>query len=79
MLASELQHHFVRAHAAPLASLDREAATAALDAMAREARALLASEGHAADAVTLAFSADLRYEGQGSELTVPLAGAMKTK
>jgi N-methylhydantoinase A len=72
MLASELQHHFVRAHAGPLAALDRTAATAALEAMAREARALLASEGYAADAVMLACAADLRYEGQGSELTVAL-------
>jgi N-methylhydantoinase A len=74
MLASDLQHHFVRAHAGPLVTLDRRAAGAALAAMAREARALLASEGHAAEAITLAFSADLRYEGQGSELTVPLPG-----
>jgi N-methylhydantoinase A len=74
MLASDLQHHFVRAHAGSLATLDRRAADTALAAMAREARALLASEGHAAEAITLAFSADLRYEGQGSELTVPLPG-----
>jgi N-methylhydantoinase A len=72
MLASDLQHHFVRACAGPLATLDRRAATATLGQMAREARGLLASEGYAAEAIRLAFAADLRYEGQGSELTVSL-------
>jgi N-methylhydantoinase A len=74
MLASDLQHHFVRAYAGPLPTLDRPAATAALAEMAREARATLASEGYGAEAITLAFAADLRYEGQGSELTVALRG-----
>src|SRR5581483_11963914 len=72
MLASDLEHHFVRAHAGPLAELDRDAATASLGAMAREARATLAAEGYTGGDARLAFAADLRYEGQGSELTVPL-------
>jgi N-methylhydantoinase A len=74
MLASDLAHHFVRAHPGPLATLDRRAATTALAEMAREAQAMLASEGYPDDAVALAFAADLRYEGQGSELTVPMPG-----
>jgi N-methylhydantoinase A len=74
MLASDLQHHFVRAHAGSLSTLDREAANGALAEMAREARATLAAEGYGDEAVALELQADLRYEGQGSELTVPLAG-----
>ena len=74
MLASDLEHHFVRAHAGPLADLDRDAATASLGAMAAEARATLAAEGYTGGDARLAFAADLRYEGQGSELTVPLTG-----
>ena len=74
MLASDLEHHFVRAHAGTLASVDPRAATSALTEMARDARAMLASEGYAAEATRLAFAADLRYEGQGSELTVALPG-----
>jgi N-methylhydantoinase A len=74
MLASDLAHHLVRAHPGPLATLDRRAASAAIAEMAREARAMLASEGYPGDAVALAFAADLRYEGQGSELTVPMPG-----
>jgi N-methylhydantoinase A len=71
MLASDLEHHFVRAHASTLDALDVAAASAALADMAREARAALAAER--ADGV-LEFSVDLRYPGQGSELTIPLAG-----
>jgi N-methylhydantoinase A len=74
MLASDLQHHFVRACAGALARLDRSAASAILAAMAQEANATLAGEGYGEAATTLAFAADVRYEGQGSELTVPLPG-----
>jgi N-methylhydantoinase A len=72
MLASDLEHHFVRAHAGALTALDRSAASAVLTAMAHEARATLAAEGYANASARLAFAADLRYEGQGSELTIPL-------
>jgi N-methylhydantoinase A len=72
MLASDLEHHFVRASASPLAMLDLDAVNARLDQMTREARATLAAEGYDGDAVHLTVQADLRYVGQGSELTVPV-------
>jgi N-methylhydantoinase A len=78
MLASDLQHHLVRAHAAPLAALDHAAAGAVLADLAAEARALLAAEGYREEQMVLEFAADLRYLGQGSELTVPLASAAIT-
>jgi len=74
MLATDLQHHFVRAHPGVLSALDLAAATAALEALGEEARAALAAEGYARDAMRLEFQADLRYVGQGSELTIPLGG-----
>jgi N-methylhydantoinase A len=80
MLASDLEHHFVRAHAAPgeaasvLGALDLAAANAALGDVAREARSTLAAEGYTASESALECLADLRYLGQGSELTVPLGG-----
>jgi N-methylhydantoinase A len=74
MLASDLQHHFVRACAGALARLDRSVVSSILAAMAQEANATLAGEGYGEAATTLAFAADVRYEGQGSELTVPLPG-----
>ncbi len=78
MLASDLQHHFVRAHAAKLSELAFDDGNATLEALAREARATLAAEGFADEAMRLAFQADLRYLGQGSELTIPLAGGRFT-
>jgi len=74
MLASDLEHHVVRAHASTLAGLDVAAADRVLADLGREARATLASEGHAERDGIVEFLADLRYVGQGSELTVPLGG-----
>jgi N-methylhydantoinase A len=70
MLASDVEHHFVRAHAAPLARLEVERANRAVDAMAEEARATLDTEGYAEAQIHLDFGCDLRYAGQASELTI---------
>lgn len=78
MLASDLQHHFVRAHPAGLGTLALEPASAALAEMAHEARGVLAAEGYGEEATTLAFAVDLRYFGQDSELTIPLPGGAFT-
>ncbi len=72
MLASDLQHHFVRAHAALLSSMSFPAANKAAEEMAHDARETLVAEGYADAQCGLAFHADLRYAGQGSELSVPL-------
>jgi N-methylhydantoinase A len=69
MLASDLQHHFVRAHAGVLGRLDLERAELEV-----EARAALDAEGYPPSRTLLEFQADLRYQGQGSELTVALPG-----
>jgi N-methylhydantoinase A len=73
MLASDLEHHFVRAHASPLSRLDLARVNGALDAMAREARMALGGEGYGDGQSRLDLFADVRYLGQGAELTVPLA------
>jgi N-methylhydantoinase A len=74
MLASDLQHHAVRAYATPLEDFDPGRANAIAGDMAREALAMLAAEGYQREQTSLAVFVDLRYVGQGSELTVPLAG-----
>jgi N-methylhydantoinase A len=76
MLASDLQHHFVRAHPALLATLSLGAVNDALEGLARDARATLDLEGYADDGVGLEFQADVRYVGQGSELTIPLVAGV---
>ncbi|HKZ08031.1 MAG TPA: hydantoinase/oxoprolinase family protein [Methylomirabilota bacterium] len=72
MLASDVEHHFVRAHAALLPQLEAAAANRLAEEMAAEARAALREEGYAEGAMRLEFACDLRYAGQASELTVPL-------
>jgi N-methylhydantoinase A len=74
MLASDIEPHFVRAHAARLSALDHDAANARLDEMAAEARAAMSAEGYPQEAARLEFQADLRYLGQASELSIELPG-----
>jgi N-methylhydantoinase A len=76
MLASDLQHHFVRAHAARLSTMPFAPANKVAEEMARVARQTLAAEGYADARCGLVFHADLRYAGQGSELSVPLSGGV---
>jgi N-methylhydantoinase A len=73
MLASDVEHHFVRAAGGPLAAA-AETANTRLDEMEREARAVLAAEGYRDDAVRVQCLADLRYVGQASELVIPVPG-----
>ena len=74
MLASDVEHHFVRAHAAMFARLEIEPVNRALDELVGEALATLRSEGYPDDRVRLEVGCDLRYAGQASELTIPLPG-----
>ncbi len=75
MLASDVQHHFVRAAGGLLA--DAHALTRArtrLDEIRDEALATLAAEGYPPERVRLEAHADLRYVGQASELVIPVPG-----
>jgi N-methylhydantoinase A len=72
MLASDLQHHFVRAHASLLSGMSFAAANKVMEEMMRDARETLTAEGYADTECGFVFHADLRYAGQGSELSVPL-------
>ena len=78
MLASDIEHHFVRAQADRLSTLDLDAANARLDEMASEAQAAMAAEGYPQGGVRLEFQADLRYLGQASELSITLPGGRFT-
>jgi N-methylhydantoinase A len=75
MLASDVEHHFVRAAGGLLAD---EAALARargrLDELHAEALATLAAEGYAPAQVRIEALADLRYAGQASELVIPIPG-----
>ncbi|HXD97786.1 MAG TPA: hydantoinase/oxoprolinase family protein [Candidatus Acidoferrum sp.] len=76
MLASDVQHHFVRAAGGLLADPAALArARLRLDEIREEALATLAAEGYPRAEVRLEAQADLRYAGQASELVIPLPEA----
>jgi N-methylhydantoinase A len=72
LLYSDVEHHHVRSYRRLLrgvAPADLEAVWAPMEAMAQDQ---LAREGFRGAAVRLRRSADLRYQGQSFELTVPV-------
>jgi N-methylhydantoinase A len=72
MLAGNIEQYFVRAHPARLDALDRQQLASVMRALGDEAVRVLAGEGYGADRIALAFELDLRFQGQDSELQVPL-------
>src|SRR5262245_10431744 len=73
MLASDVEHHFVRATGGLLEDAGARArAQAHLEQLSREALAILAAEGYGPAQVGRQQLADLRYAGKGSELVVAI-------
>lgn len=74
-LTAPLAFDFVRTSIALLDEVDWVQADRVLAEMAREGLDLLVRSGVPAEEVFVAHSADLRYAGQGHEVTVPFSGA----
>jgi len=75
LLEAEMEHHLVRTFLRPLAGLEPRDLVEALASLEREAESLLSAQGYGADRVEIERSADLKYQGQSFELTVPLPPA----
>lgn len=73
MLASDVEHHYVRSHVVPLRESRPELTGAILDEMRNEALGMLAAEGYAEHETEVSMQADLRYLGQASELSIPIS------
>jgi N-methylhydantoinase A len=71
LLEAASEHHLVRSVLQPLASDTADGLAAALQALEREAEALLRAEGYR-EPVALEGAVDLKYAGQSFELTIPL-------
>ena len=71
LLEAENEHHLVRSVLRPLSAETADGVAAALQALEREAEALLRTEGYR-EPVALDRGVDLKYEGQSFELTIPL-------
>lgn len=71
LLDAEMEHHLVRTFLRPLGDLAPGDLDVALGALEGEAHALLAAQGHRD--VEIERAADLKYQGQSFELTIPVA------
>ncbi|RXN88073.1 hydantoinase/oxoprolinase family protein [Achromobacter aloeverae] len=80
MLSADAEHNFVKAVLRRLDACDPASLAAIADDLRGQGREILASEGYAHGAVETVAFADVRYLGQSSELTVPLAaGALDAR
>jgi N-methylhydantoinase A len=76
LLSAPLAFDFVRSAYSRLDRQDWSLANALLDEMAQEGRAVLESSGLSSDAIRYQRTADMRYVGQGHEVSVPLPGGV---
>jgi N-methylhydantoinase A len=76
LLSSPVGFELVRSRRVALARLDGAALRAAFEELAAEAGRFLAEAGIAAADVTRRYRLDMRYEGQGYEIEVPVDGAL---
>jgi len=72
LLASDIEHTYVRAVVEPLADVTGDDLDEWFDDLVAEGRERLDSEGVEADAMAFERTLDLRYRGQSYSLTVPL-------
>ncbi len=72
MLASDVEHNFVRNLLQPIARLEVPQFAEAIAKLREEGVERLRIDGFPNSQIQLSFSADVRYIGQSSELTVPI-------
>jgi N-methylhydantoinase A len=74
LLEAEVEHHLVRTFLRPLGAVKPDELASALADLEREAEGLLRAERHAGP-VAVERAADLKYQGQSFELSVPVSPA----
>ncbi len=78
LLTSPVGFEVARSWRVDPAQLGPEALARALDALGDEAAALLAGTGLAREAIKTRYALDVRYDGQGYELEVPIPAELAT-
>ena len=71
LLISDVKHDYVRSKVAPLARLTEADIASGFEALERQAREDLRNEDFADDQIVIEHALDMRYAGQGYEITVP--------
>jgi N-methylhydantoinase A len=73
LVMSDVTHDYVRSKLAVIAELAPEDVNGMFEALAASARDDLASDGFAQHAIRIERALDMRYAGQGYEITIPCA------
>lgn len=73
MLAGDVERYFIQAWPGLLRRMDKADLETVMSSMAKQARTTLAEEGYDADAISLDFEIDLRFEDQDNEVAIPVA------
>lgn len=71
LLLADVRHDYVRSHLDPLASLEPEMVNKQFSELGERATAELVAEGFSQKEIQIAYFMDMRYSGQGYEITVP--------
>lgn len=74
LLIADVKHDYVRSRLAPLTELDGETVSSFLGDLAAESIRDLTNEGFQESEIDLVFQLDMRYAGQGYEISVPAPG-----
>ncbi len=72
LLLADVRHDFVRSRLKPWSEVAPQEICEMVNEMAKEGQDFLAREGFSANRIRFEYGVDLRYRGQGYELTVPI-------
>ena len=78
LVMSDVKHDFIRSRLTSLAAIDEAGVNAVFADLEAQARAELAAEGFAAHRIAIEFALDMRYAGQGYEMTLPCRAPLGT-
>ena len=71
LLMSDVKHDYIQSRLTPFAAAGHDEINAVFERLEHQAREDLAAEGFAPDGIRIARALDMRYTGQGYELTIP--------
>ena len=74
LLMSDVKHDYIRSRLTPFATVTPADINSVFERLEKQARDDLAAEGFDGDRIRIARALDMRYAGQGYELTIPVAG-----
>ena len=78
LVMSDVKHDYIRSRMTNLANTDEAAINAVFAELEHDARADLADENFAGDRIAIEYALDMRYAGQGYEMTLPCAAPLQS-